>query len=540
MSDENDNSEISLIDDSESISSEVLSLDDGAHSKLFGFNIPNCFSISTLFFYGLSNLENGLLVQAMLEPIINSEEKHFKNCNQHIIKQSNFSSDNYLKIRPSLHRELLPNKQTSKNYNYLYDRNPFIILNLISICKFIYYEAITDYINMDNLNSKDIEQSILKELRKKLSYQNVCFYSNSIINSPNIPLHCYSLNFKRANKKFFHSLQMAIGIENDICCLRLFSLKKSYHFCNGNMTEDDVSDNLSGFSPFFLLYKPCFLKEKANIYNHNSYKGQFKPSTPTFPSEKDRLKIFLSDLREKRWEKKEYTFLQYLIECLKFPAAFVAGTNYQDERYPYYLTVFFTNEVTTKENILKNVEDEEFKKGCRRLFNFYQKFLTFLRYICSSIEFFIDGDSMRFSETMTNLFSTLPTINPSIASPFIDFIKLLVKKFETTDKEYKELENALKKILDCTIDDGTSLTQHLKSVFNFGEPFPSQPITVYQSYKSLCENFKKLEDHLKNDLENIRKVKILSNHDDSNDYKFYTMFTDSISDTYFTRNDIII
>lgn len=40
--------------------------------------------------------------------------------------------------------------------------------------------------------------------------------------------------------------------------------------------------------------------------------------------------------------KKEYTFDKYLVLCLKYPAAFVAGTDYSFEKFGYMITVLST------------------------------------------------------------------------------------------------------------------------------------------------------------------------------------------------------
>ena len=524
--------------ESESISNEVRNLEiENETNKLFAFNIPNCLNISSLFVYGLSNVDSMFRNQALLYPNISTEKDIFKNSNQHIIGQNSFYTIDYFNLKKVI-LNLVTDDSLLNDFYFFYDRNPLIISNLIKIYKSVCYEDHTLFCCLDdNLND---DKFILKKLHEDCKkYQKIVFYSNNFHNSLDIPLYSHKLFDKETINPIIFSLSMAIGIEKQICCLRLYSSKKSYHFCNGNLTEEDIFDSLLNFSPFFLLYQTQYLCEKAKKYTHNMYRGCYNPSPPNFGYDDDISKKFIKYYQDK-WTQKEYIFSNYLIECLKFPNIFVAGTDYPYEKYAHFITVCFTIEPSAKENYLKDQNDEDFKKKCRDLFIFYQKFLSFTRYLCSLIKCFKRKNSQKFIEAMKMTFSLIPVVNALIVSSFFDLLRILVYKFDAPKREKSAVEAAFEKFYNCAVDDGSESNQHLNTTFDFNRGFNMPPITVYQAYVEISKCFKFLDKNLdKEDLEIIRKI-ITINHDKSKDLKFYSKFIDSILSASSQENDIVI
>lgn len=192
--------------------------------------------------------------------------------------------------------------------------------------------------------------------------------------------------------------------------------------------------------------------------------------------------------------------------------------------------------------ILDKCEDEELKKGGRKLSIYYQKFMTFLRFVCLLINSFLSKDRNNFITAAKKSFSILPVANSFIASHFFDFVKLLTEKFILkVDKKEKDLiHNEINKFLKCVIDDGSEKDPFFRQAFDLSNNYEQLPtINVYQANKEVKECFKKLIDEIGDDYKStVRKIN-LKDHDKTKDYKFYQKIDESILATYSTYNDIL-
>lgn len=512
---------------------------------LYGFNIPNCLNLTTYLFYGLSNIDQGYKNQFFID--CEKSQCAFRNSPQHIIQQESFYIKPLILMEKTIKHGASKEECMKNNFHYLYDRNPKIISNLKNICKLIFPSAITKYHSLDKIDhDTTMDQFIINKIHKARPFNDVIFYSHKLISYPNIPLYSYSKRSEKSGKFFFHFLKMAIGFQYENYCLRINSFKKSYHFCNGNLTEDNISDAFSSFHPYLLIYQCQNIDEEAIEYDDKTYKGGHKPNPPSIDGDEDLIydpKVFIQDMYE-TWIEKEngYTFDEYMLLCLEYPAAFVAGTDYSFEKFGYMITVFFTSDSTSKENCLYNSKDDELKTGGRHLFIYYQKFLAFLRYICLLINSFIQNDAEKFITAARKSFSLLPIANAQLSSAFIDFIKLITEKMllkaDRTDKT--QIKKAIEKYLMCSINDGSELNSRISEVFDFSSSYAeSSAITVCQAYKEAKECFKKLNDEIGDDYKSqVRKID-LKDHDKTKDYRFYQKLEESILATSCVNNDIV-
>lgn len=529
--------------DSKEISNYIQDLPDEENiRKICGFVIPNCLNLSSLFYFGLSHLFYNVAEkrnQTYLDPAITGGPYLMDN-DQLLLNQKNFKRLSYINFSHAISdiKNKIPMKISPNNFYYLYDRNPNIIANLVKICQYIYSEELTDYHSLDDKHDKYIIEKL--NSRSLKVNKSVVFYANNLITQIEIPLHSYGRINKEKNKSFIHSLNMAIGFENNICCLRMFMLKKSFYFCSGVISEEKNA-NLSNFQPFFLFYIPVFLdNQKAPQYQENSHSNNHTPLAPSMFLNDDYPKEFINILYDQKWTKKKYTFQEYLIQCLIYPAAFVAGTTYPLEEFGYYLTVLFSNNNFTKDNIINSSNDPDFISGCKELFTFYQKFLLFLRFLVSLIDSFIEKNCKTFIDNIKKIFTVLPIINPLITSPFIDLIKHLHRNLKPEQgSDLKKFRSDFTRILDCTIDDGKELSEYLNHIFNFNILHSSSTITIYQACKEINQKFKVLIEYFNDkDLKFIRKVKIGDKLE--NEYKFYNELKDSISSSTLIFNEIEI
>lgn len=500
---------------------------------LTAFNHPNGLQLATYLFYGLINID--VRCQTCFRCTLGI--KDIQQNIHHILND----------IKPMMiMRKHLELRFFSKNYDYndfyfIYDRNPNIISNLIKSCKTFYYYPKTKFISLDKCNADEIDSFLIDKLHTTDIFNDVIFYSKKLIKM-SVPQISHSKQHKITNGHFFHFLTMAIGVQNNNYCLFINSLKKSYRFCNGDITENNISNYLSDFCPYILIYQWHHLSEESIEISVKNYKC-YKPNPLSLESSDDYYdsRRFVQD-RYNKLMKKEYTFDKYLVLCLKYPSAFVAGTDYSFEKFGYMITVLSTSDYSTKEMILDKCEDEELKKGGRKLSIYYQKFMTFLRFVCLLINSFLSKDRNNFITAAKKSFSILPVANSFIASAFIDFVKLLTEKFTLkVDKKEKDLiHNEINKFLKCVIDDGSEKDPFFRQAFNLSNNYEKLPtINVYQAHKEVKECFKKLIDEIGDDYKStVRKIN-LKDHDKTKDYEFYQKIDESILATYSTYNDIL-
>ncbi|OHT02282.1 hypothetical protein TRFO_30596 [Tritrichomonas foetus] len=382
---------------------------------------------------------------------------------------SSTSSDNYYHIK------MPQNRETYENENHLEDVTQYIydsIKNRILNCNI-------EVSQQENIHSSKSEKG--KKCTGHCLGDPFIFYtSHGLEVQKDFPFNVVYRNPNKPNEnldRFAYSLWFALGSQNQIPILFLFF--KNFYFkvqegvAESFEPEDFFSDN-NNVSFYYMHYEAVDRNEPADNYDSYTFNRSHKKRDRTTNSD-NFLKNFIRELYSRKWEVTSFSFIDYLIECIIYPDAFVIGSDFDFNEYNTFISVFLAFDNDSKNQIIENSTKDniQFKNNLRDLHQSYQLFLGFVLDLIEILHLlnpiFVKEKKIQGSSQISflcysikSLFSNIPSQNKYISQMCIKLMiniinRLKSNKYQYSDKLVKSALECICTCLKCSLNDFDSL-----------------------------------------------------------------------------------